>query len=86
MTRTDPVDDVDSGLYNSCMAFTLTLRPEIEERLRARAAEEHRSVHKTVELAVEEYLQRGDHRTEVLEHFRAATARHRDFYDQLGDR
>jgi hypothetical protein len=56
------------------------------EHARARAAAEHRSVHKTVELAVEEYLQRGDHRAEVLDHFHAVIARNREFFQALGDR
>jgi len=68
------------------MAFTLTLRPEIETELRERAASEHRSVHKTVELAIEEYLHGRSHREEALAHFRSALSRNKEFYDQLGDR
>ena len=68
------------------MAFTLTLRPEIESELRARADTEHRSVHKTVELAVEEYLRRTEHRAEVMYHAREVLVEDREFLGQLGDR
>jgi hypothetical protein len=67
------------------MAFTLTLRPEVEAELRERAAAEHRSVHKTVELAVEEYLLRTAHRAEVLYHAREVIAEDREFLDRLVD-
>ena len=69
-----------------CMAFTLTLRPEIEIELRERAEAEHRSVHKTVELAVEEYLRRTAHRAEVGYHAREVIAEDRDFLATLGER
>jgi hypothetical protein len=65
------------------MAFTLTLRPEVEAELRERASNEHRSVHKTVELAVEEYLRRTAHRDEVLYHAREVIAEDREFLDRL---
>jgi predicted transcriptional regulator len=68
------------------MAFTLTLQPDIEERLRTVAHREHRSVHKTVELAVEEYLERRDHREEVLRIARQVFERHKEFFEMLGDR
>jgi predicted transcriptional regulator len=68
------------------MAFTLTLRPEIETELKERAEAERRSVHKTVELAVEEYLHRTAHRAEVMYHVREVVAEDREFLGQLGDR
>jgi predicted transcriptional regulator len=68
------------------MAFTLTLRPEIETELKERAEAERRSVHKTVELAVEEYLRRTAHRAEVMYHVREVVAEDREFLSQLGDR
>jgi death-on-curing protein len=47
------------------MAFTLTLKPEVEQRLRELAEAERRSMHKTVEVAIEDYLARAAHRAEV---------------------
>jgi predicted transcriptional regulator len=38
------------------MAMTLRLPPEIEDQLKAVAASEHRSIHQTVLVAVEQYL------------------------------
>lgn len=80
------LDASTRSLYNGCMAFTLTLRPEIETELKERAEAEHRSVHKTVELAVEEYLRRTAHRAEVLYHAREVIAEDRAFLGELGDR
>jgi predicted transcriptional regulator len=68
------------------MAFTLTLKPEVEQRLRAAAEAEHRSVHKTVELAVQAYLDGGERREELLRLLRRDEAENEDFYHALGDR
>ncbi|MCX5068353.1 hypothetical protein OOJ91_21155 [Micromonospora lupini] len=40
------------------MAFTLTLKPEVEQRLKELAEAEQRSMHKTVEVAMRIYLVR----------------------------
>lgn len=45
-------------LYNFGMAFTLTLKPEVEQRLKELAEAEQRSMHKTVEVAIQAYLDR----------------------------
>jgi len=68
------------------MAFTLTLKPEVEHRLRETAAVEHRSVHKTVERAVEEYLAREAHRAEVRAIARRVFEEDAEFFKMLGDR
>ena len=73
-------------LYKICMAFTLTLPPDIEQQLRLCAAEERRSVHKTVELAVHEYLERRTHRKLVLATFRRVMDEDGEFFEALGDR
>ena len=52
------VDQPTGELYNSGMAFTLNLKPEVEQRLKELAEAEHRSMHKTVEVAVQAYLDR----------------------------
>ena len=80
------VDAPTPELYKNGMAFTLTLKPDVEEQLRALAHAEHRSVHKTVELAVEDYVARREHAEELTRVFRQAAARHGDFYRELGDR
>jgi predicted transcriptional regulator len=68
------------------MAFTLTLKPEVERRLRELAEAEHRSIHKTVEMAVQAYLDRH----ERDEWTRAAAQRvfeeDAEFFQMLGDR
>jgi hypothetical protein len=80
------LDRTPAELYKNGMAFTLTLQPDIEGRLRTVAHAEHRSVHKTVERAVEEYLERRDHREEVLRIARQVFERHKEFFAMLGDR
>jgi predicted transcriptional regulator len=80
------VDAQSTNLYKNGMAFTLTLNPEVEDQLRKVAQAEHRSVHKTVELAVEEYLARSKHEEELIAVYRRAVGRHGDFYRELGDR
>ena len=80
------VDAEPTELYKNGMAFTLTLKPEVEQMLRTVAQAEHRSVHKTVELAVEEFLARREHHEELIRVYRRAVARHEDFYRELGDR
>ena len=80
------VDEQTRGLYKNGMAFTLTLQPDMELRLRTVAHAEHRSIHKTVELAIEEYLERRDHREEVLRIFREVRERDKEFFEMLGYR
>ncbi len=80
------VDAEPPELYKNGIAFTLTLQPDIELRLRTVAHAEHRSIHKTVELAIEEYLERRDHREEVLRIFREVRERDKEFFEMLRDR
>nr|MDT0663117.1 hypothetical protein [Micromonospora sp. DSM 115978] len=68
------------------MAFTLTLKPEVEQRLREAAEEEHRSMHKTVELAIEAYLDRRGRDVQTREAAEWAWQQHAEFYEMLGDR
>jgi predicted transcriptional regulator len=68
------------------MAFTLTLKPEVERRLRELAEAEHRSMHKTVEVAIEAYLERQERDEWTRAAARRVHERNADFYEMLGDR
>jgi predicted transcriptional regulator len=68
------------------MAFTLTLKPEVEQRLREVAEAEHRSMHKTVEVAIEAYLNGGERREQLLKLLRRDEEENAEFYRALGDR
>jgi predicted transcriptional regulator len=80
------VDSGSDASCNSCMAFTLTLKPEVEERLRALAEKEDRSMHKTVERAVEEYLSRREADEWTRQTARQIYADHAELFKLLGDR
>lgn len=80
------VDAPPEGLYKSGMAFTLTLKPEVEQRLRELAEAEHRSMHKTVELAIQEYLDRQERNEWTRQAARRVRERNAEFYEMLGDR
>lgn len=68
------------------MAFTLTLKPEVERRLREIADVEQRSMHKTVEVAIEAYLDRRERDEWTRAAAVRAHERNADFYEMLGDR
>jgi predicted transcriptional regulator len=68
------------------MAFTLTLNPQVEQRLREVAETEHRSMHKTVEVAIEAYLDRQQRDEWTREAGRRVHERNAAFYEALGDR
>ena len=68
------------------MAFTLTLKPEVEKRLREVAEAEHRSMHKTVELAIQAYLDRQQRNEWTRDAARRVHERNAEFYQMLGDR
>jgi predicted transcriptional regulator len=68
------------------MAFTLTLKPDVEQRLREVAEAEHRSMHKTVELAIQAYLDRQQQDEWTRQAARRVHERNADFYNMLGDR
>lgn len=80
------VDQPTGELYNSGMAFTLNLKPEVEQRLRELAEAEHRSMHKTVEVAVQAYLDRHDRDEWTRQAARRVHERNAEFYEMLGDR
>ena len=65
------------------MAFTLTLKPEIEQRLRELAEAEHRSMHKTVEVAIQAYLDRHDRDEWTRQAARRVYERNAEFYEML---
>lgn len=68
------------------MAFTLTLNPEIEQRLRELAEAEHRSMHKTVEVAIEAYIERRQRDEWTRQAARKVYAQEAEFFEMLGDR
>ncbi|WP_165878081.1 ribbon-helix-helix protein, CopG family [Micromonospora sp. MW-13] len=68
------------------MAFTLTLKPEVEQRLRELAEAEHRSMHKTVEVAIQEYLERQERNEWTRQAARRVFAEDAEFFEMLGDR
>ncbi|WP_157779162.1 ribbon-helix-helix protein, CopG family [Micromonospora sp. WMMA2032] len=68
------------------MAFTLNLKPEVEKRLKELAEAEHRSMHKTVEVAVQAYLDRHERDEWTRQAARRVRERNAEFYDMLGDR
>lgn len=80
------VDQPTDELYNSGMAFTLNLKPEVEQRLKELAEAEHRSMHKTVEVAVQAYLDRHDRDEWTRQAARRVRERNAEFYEMLGDR
>lgn len=81
------VVDVRTGeLYNSGMAFTLNLKPEVEQRLKELAEAEHRSMHKTVEVAVQAYLDRHERDEWTRQAAHRVRERNAEFYEMLGDR
>lgn len=84
--RSVELDPGHPGLYKFGMAFTLTLKPEVEQRLRAVAEAEHRSMHKTVELAIEAYLDRQERDEWTRAAARRVRERNAEFYNMLGDR
>ena len=73
-------------LYKFGMAFTLTLKPEVEKRLREVAEAEHRSMHKTVELAIQAYLDRQQRNEWTRDAAQRVQERNAEFYQMLGDR
>ncbi|MEU8190263.1 ribbon-helix-helix protein, CopG family [Micromonospora sp. WMMD712] len=68
------------------MAFTLTLKPEVEQRLRELAEAEHRSMHKTVEVAIEAYLDRQERDEWTRQAARRVLEEDAEFFEMLGDR
>jgi predicted transcriptional regulator len=68
------------------MAFTLTLKPEVEQRLRQLAETESRSMHKTVEAAVEAYLDRQERDEWTRQTARRVLEEDAEFFELLGDR
>ncbi|GAA3747394.1 hypothetical protein GCM10022379_15450 [Micromonospora maritima] len=81
------VVDVPTGeLYNSGMAFTLNLKPEVEQRLKELAEAEHRSMHKTVEVAVQAYLDRHERDEWTRQAARRVLKEDAEFFEMLGDR
>lgn len=81
------VVDVRTGeLYNSGMAFTLNLKPEVEQRLKELAEAEHRSMHKTVEVAVQAYLDRQERDEWTRQAARRVFEEDAEFFEMLGDR
>ncbi len=80
------VDVSPDKLYKSGMAFTLTLKPEVEQRLRELAEAEHRSMHKTVEVAIQEYLERRERNEWTRQAARQVFEEDAEFFEMLGDR
>lgn len=80
------VDQPTGELYNSGMAFTLNLKPEVEQRLKELAEAEHRSMHKTVEVAVQAYLDRHDRDEWTRQAARRVFEEDAEFFEMLGDR
>lgn len=80
------VDRWSGGLYNFGMAFTLTLKPDVEQRLRELAEAENRSMHKTVEAAVEAYLDRQERDEWTRTTGRRVLRENAELFKQLGDR
>ncbi|MBM7083121.1 ribbon-helix-helix protein, CopG family [Micromonospora sp. WMMD734] len=68
------------------MAFTLNLKPEVEQRLKELAEAEHRSMHKTVEVAVQAYLDRHDRDEWTRQAARRVFEEDAEFFAMLGDR
>ncbi|MET7875473.1 ribbon-helix-helix protein, CopG family [Micromonospora profundi] len=68
------------------MAFTLTLKPEVERRLKELAEAEQRSMHKTVEVAIQAYLDRHDRDDWTRQAARKVFAEDATFFEMLGDR
>lgn len=68
------------------MAFTLTLKPEVERRLRELAEAGNRSMHKTVEAAVEAYLDRQERDEWTRTTARRIFKEDAEFLEMLGDR
>ncbi|WP_432901805.1 ribbon-helix-helix domain-containing protein [Micromonospora matsumotoense] len=80
------VDQPTGELYNSGMAFTLNLKPEVEQRLKELAEAEHRSMHKTVEVAVQAYLDRHERDEWTRQAARRVFEDDAEFFEMLGDR
>ncbi|SCG73237.1 Ribbon-helix-helix protein, copG family [Micromonospora rifamycinica] len=80
------VDQPTDELYKSGMAFTLNLKPEVEQRLKELAEAEHRSMHKTVEVAVQAYLDRHDRDEWTRQAARRVFEEDAEFFEMLGDR
>ncbi|MEU5780159.1 ribbon-helix-helix protein, CopG family [Micromonospora lupini] len=68
------------------MAFTLTLKPEVEQRLKELAEAEQRSMHKTVEVAIQEYLERQERSEWTRQASRRVFEEDAEFFEMLGDR
>ncbi|MFI7072783.1 ribbon-helix-helix protein, CopG family [Micromonospora maritima] len=68
------------------MAFTLNLKPEVEQRLKELAEAEHRSMHKTVEVAVQAYLDRHERDEWTRQAARRVLKEDAEFFEMLGDR
>lgn len=80
------VDVPPEELYKSGMAFTLTLKPEVEQRLKELAEAEQRSMHKTVEVAIQAYLDRRERDEWTRGAVKRVQERNAEFYEMLGDR
>lgn len=80
------VDVQTRQLYKSGMAFTLNLKPEVEQRLKELAEAEHRSMHKTVEVAVQAYLDRHERDEWTRQAARRVFEEDAEFFEMLGDR
>lgn len=80
------VDVRTRQLYKSGMAFTLNLKPEVEQRLKELAEAEHRSMHKTVEVAVQAYLDRHERDEWTRQAARRVFEEDAEFFEMLGDR
>ncbi|MEU4333021.1 ribbon-helix-helix protein, CopG family [Micromonospora lupini] len=68
------------------MAFTLTLKPGVEQRLKELAEAEQRSMHKTVEVAIQEYLERQERSEWTRQASRRVFEEDAEFFEMLGDR
>lgn len=80
------VDVPPEELYKSGMAFTLTLKPGVEQRLKELAEAEQRSMHKTVEVAIQEYLERQERSEWTRQASRRVFEEDAEFFEMLGDR
>ncbi|WP_422744512.1 Arc family DNA-binding protein [Micromonospora sp. WMMD754] len=62
----------------------MNLKPEVEQRLKELAEAEHRSMHKTVEVAVQAYLDRHERDEWTRQAARRVLKEDAEFFEMLG--
>jgi predicted transcriptional regulator len=80
------IDEPGSESPGSGGAFALNLKPEVEQRLKELVEAERRSMHETVEVAAQAYLDRQERDEWTRQAARQVFEENADFFEMLGDR